>query len=291
MLIIASALLTFFAGILLAVPFYGTDVLNTLTDAAQSITPENIALVKYFQIVNQVGVFFIPVLVFSLLTTDNITGYLRLNHFPQISSTAIVIILIFSILPFIHWLSQINETMHLPDFLNRIEEWMKQSEEKNMKLTEAFLSTTTLSGLFVNLIMIGVLAAIGEELLFRSVLIRLFREWTGNVHVAVFLSAVVFSAFHLQFFGFLPRFLLGLIFGYLFVWSGSVWLPVVAHFINNASAVVVYYLVNTGHLQTRAEDFGATTNIPLIVASFAGSVLLLVLIRFIELKKQPVKSI
>ena len=284
-------LFTFFAGILIAIPIYGTDVLDNLVSASKLISENDISMMKYFQVVNQLGFFVVPTLLFSFLISRNVFSYLRLNRRPAIMSMLITIILVFAILPAIHWFVEINEGMHLPEFLSRIEEWMKLSEENALKLTEAFLGTTTITGLILNIFMIGILAAVGEELLFRSVLIRLFSDWFGNVHVAVIVSAILFSAFHLQFYGFLPRFILGLLFGYLFVWSGSVWLPILAHFVNNASAVIVYYLVNIGAVQTDAEQFGATENNLFLFSSFVISILFLVIIYFAEKKKWsiPVK--
>lgn len=291
LLIVSSTLLTFFVGILVAMPFFGTDVLNSLSSAGEMTTDKDIAMMKYFQVVSQLGIFIIPSLLFSLLMSKNIFRYLSLKSRPASMSVLLTILVVFSILPFVHWLVELNEGLHLPEFLSGVEEWMKSSEEKALKLTEAFLSTTSISGLIINILMIGLIAAIGEELLFRSVLIRLFDGWFKNVHLAVIVSALLFSAFHLQFFGFLPRFALGLLFGYLFVWSGSVWLPILAHFVNNASAVFIYYLVNTGRIQTDAEQFGATENIFLLIFSIFVSIGLLVLIFFTERKKHssPVK--
>ena len=288
LLILSSTLLTFFVGILLAMPFYGTDVLSILVDAGNLSSESDIALMKYFQVVNQLGLFFIPVLIFSWLVSKNISSYLRLNQRPAFGSILFTFMLIFSVLPFIHWLVEINESMHLPEYLSGVEEWMKSSEESAMKLTEAFLGTTSLSGLLVNIVMIGLLAAVGEELLFRAVLVRIFENWFSNVHVAVIVSSLLFSAFHLQFFGFLPRFVLGMLFGYLFVWSGTLWLPIFAHFMNNASAVLVYYLVNTGRIDADAEQFGATDNMLLFIFSILISAGLLALIFFTEKKKRAI---
>jgi membrane protease YdiL (CAAX protease family) len=290
LLILSSTLLTFFVGILLAMPFYGTGVIEILIDAGDLSTSQDIALMKYFQFVNQLGLFIIPTMVFSLLASANIFSYLKLNRRPASISLIITILLLFSILPIIHWLVEINEGLHLPDFLGRVEEWMRSSEKNATEITEAFLSTTSLSGLLVNILIVGVFAAVGEELLFRSVLIRLLDDWFKNVHLAVLVSALLFSAFHLQFFGFLPRFFLGLVFGYLFVWSGSLWLPILAHFVNNASAVIVYFLANTGHIQTDAEQFGATENIFLLIFSIFVSSGLLALIFFTERKKHSLPA-
>jgi len=109
--------------------------------------------------------------------------------------------------------------MHLPEVLSRVEIWMRNSEESAEKLTDAFLSSASWTGFLVNLLMIAVLAAVGEELIFRGILIKIFHEWTRNLHVAVIISALLFSAFHLQFYGFFARLALGLVLGYLFVWT------------------------------------------------------------------------
>ena len=144
LLILSSTLLTFFVGILLAMPFYGTDVLSILVDAGNLSSESDIALMKYFQVVNQLGLFFIPVLIFSWLVSKSINSYLRLNQRPAFGSILLTLMLVFSVLPFIHWLVEINESMHLPEYLSSVEEWMKSSEESAMKLTEAFLGTTSL---------------------------------------------------------------------------------------------------------------------------------------------------
>jgi len=98
---------------------------------------------------------------------------------------------------------------------------------------------------------------LGEELLFRGVVQRILTEMTRNHHWGIWLSAALFSALHLQFFGFIPRLLLGAIFGYLLVWSGSLWLPILAHFVNNAGAVIALWLSGKGVISPAVEEFGA----------------------------------
>jgi hypothetical protein len=285
LIIIASTLFTMLLGIVILVPFYGTGILDKLSAAASMAKVEDITILKFMQVVNQIGIFIIPAIFFAYLENRNIPQYLKLNKAPLFVSVIISAIVVFTFLPFTHWLVDINQNMRLPEFLGSIERWMKDSEESAAKLTEAFLKTDSFPGLFTNIIIVGVLAAIGEELLFRSVLIRLFDSWFKNVHLAVLFSALLFSAFHLQFYGFLPRFMLGVLFGYLFVWSGTVWLPILAHFLNNGSAVVVYFLFNTGKMATDADQFGATDNWIKIVISTLVSIILLAGIYFFEKKK------
>ncbi len=285
LIIIGAGLLSFFTGILIALPLYGSGVIETMSGGIDPANPEYIGMMKFFQVINQVGIFIIPSILFALLVSRNIARYLSLDSFPRAASIAGTILLVYLMLPAIHALAQVNENLELPDYLQGIENWMKESENAAARLTEAFLSTTSISGLLFNIFMVGILAAVGEELLFRSVLIRLFRNWFGNIHIAVIVSAVFFSAFHLQFYGFLPRLLLGLLFGYLFVWSGSVWLPILAHFINNASAVVVYFLVNRGLIKADADQFGSTDSNLFLIASILISLALILYIYITERQK------
>jgi membrane protease YdiL (CAAX protease family) len=142
----------------------------------------------------------------------------------------------------------------------------------------------------VNLLMIAILPAIGEELLFRGVLLRLFREWTKNVHVAIIITALLFSFIHFQFYGFLPRFLMGVLFGYLVYWSGSLWVSVIAHFVNNGTAVIVAWLGARYFPNLDFNTFGSTHNPWILVASGTITALVLLLL-WIKRKKEVVVTL
>ena len=129
--------------------------------------------------------------------------------------------------------------------------------------------------------------AIGEEFFFRGVLQRLFSEWFRNAHVAIIVTAFIFSAIHFQFYGFIPRFLLGLFLGYMFYWSGTLWLPIIIHFINNGLAVLVAFLAARGLLNVDFETFGSSENWFVNVSSIviiSALIFLLFRLRKIELK-------
>jgi membrane protease YdiL (CAAX protease family) len=149
--------------------------------------------------------------------------------------------------------------MNFPEWLSGVEQWMKNAEENAAELTEVFLKVDSTGGLLFNLFMIALLPAIGEELLFRGVIQRIFTRMTQNIHWGIWISAILFSALHIQFYGFVPRMLLGVLFGYLLVWSGSMWLPVLAHFINNGFAVVAMYLIDKNVLNPQVEEIGSTS--------------------------------
>jgi len=135
--------------------------------------------------------------------------------------------------------------------------------------------------------MIAIIPAIGEELFFRGVMQRIFSDWFKNMHVAIFFTAFLFAAIHMQFYGMLPRMMLGVLFGYLYYWTGSLWVPVFAHFLNNGAAVIVSYLSSRGFISSGYEDFGATNNFFLI----AGSIVFTSFLLFMVYQKGKINTI
>jgi len=148
-------------------------------------------------------------------------------------------------MPIMSWIVELNADVVFPDFLSDVEQWMHQSEDDAMGLTKAFLTFDGIGSLIYVLIIVAVVPAIGEELLFRGVLQKSFIKLTNNPHWGIWITAFLFSALHMQFFGFFPRMLLGAVFGYLFLWSKSLWLPILGHFINNGTVVIISYLYPT----------------------------------------------
>lgn len=280
LIILLSLLFTLIFGMALGLLFFGTDVVSYLNDGLILSDPSVLPLLKYLQVINTIGMFVFPPLIFALLVSKRPFNYLLMDRSAGMLSAVTGVAVVIVCLPFLHWLAGINEMMSLPEWLSGIETWMKSSEDQARELTELFLSGTTFSALLLNLLMIAVLPAIGEELLFRGVLQRLFREWTGNIHLAVFIAAFLFSALHLQFYGFLPRFVLGLFLGYLFVWTGSIWVPVIVHFFNNGVAVTAAWLYANGRISSNAESLGEMPQPFVIIGSFILSLVLLALIRY-----------
>jgi len=290
MVMIVTFLVVLASGVALSIPFFGRGLLDNLASVSNYNDPQTIFALKYFQIVNQIGVFILPAFLFVILTDNNISGYLKMDRsFKRFSTVFGFIVLIVS-LPFVNWLVKINGDIHLPDFMAGIERWMRNSENSAQKLTDAFLASSSWGGLILNLVMIAGLAAIGEELIFRGILVKLFREWTGSVHLAVIIPAFLFSALHFQFYGFFGRMLLGMVLGYLFVWSGSLWVPVIVHFLNNAMAVILAFLGQRGIYNQDIQDFGASDNVWVIVASCLLMVFAMIMIYLHEkgyFKKKP----
>jgi hypothetical protein len=286
LMVVVTLLFTLLIGMMMAYVFFGTDVLTQMMDMTGEAILSNIALQKYIQIISQLGTFIFPALVFAFLAGGKIAAYLKMDVPPRISTLLLSFVAILALLPFINWLMTVNEQVHLPEFLSGLEQWMRASEEQAQRITDAFLSDTTVTGFIINIFMVGILAAVGEEFVFRGVGIRLLDEWMHNKHLAVWISAIAFSALHLQFYGFLPRVVLGVVLGYLFIWSGSLWVPIITHFINNGLAVILIYFYNKGSITMNPEEFGSTGDWALILFPAALSAGLMGLIYWKENKKR-----
>lgn len=158
-----------------------------------------------------------------------------------------------------------NEGMHLGGAFSGIEKWMKELEETAQALTDKMTNVDTIGGLLLNLLVIALIPAVGEEMTFRGVIQQSLTR-RMNPHIAIILSAAIFSFFHFQFFGFFPRLFLGILLGYMFYITGSLWTSILMHFVNNGAAVTLYYLGNIGVIED-AEHWGETQNVWIIVAS------------------------
>ena len=166
-----------------------------------------------------------------------------------------------------------NMNVDLPEFMNGFEELAKKLEKQLAETTEKFTNFQNLPEFIVGLIAISILPGIGEELLFRGVLQNGLHKWSKNMHVAIWISAFLFSAIHLQFYGLVPRMLLGALFGYLYVWSGSLWYAIIAHIANNGIAVIIAYTTTT--------NLDDTENVPVLL-SISGLLVFLLLIIFFK---------
>ncbi len=143
---------------------------------------------------------------------------------------------------FIDW----NAHFVFPEFMKGFESWARASEDRAEEITK-YLTQFSSTGEFVlAFFVIAVLPAFAEELIFRGMLQPQLFRITKNIHLAIWTSAILFSAFHLQFFGFIPRMLLGALFGYLYYWSGNLLMPIFGHFVNNGFSVLVLYLNQLG---------------------------------------------
>jgi membrane protease YdiL (CAAX protease family) len=190
-----------------------------------------------------------------------------------------------AISPITEW----NAHVHFPSFMHGFEEWARQKEDVLTQATKMLTSFDTVGGLIVTLFVVAVLPAIGEELAFRGMIQKELLRGTNNAHLAIWVSAFVFSAIHVQFFGFIPRLLLGALFGYLYYWSDNLLVPIVAHFVNNAFGVISIYLYNIKVIST---DFEDVESVPwrIVIVCLVVAGLLITMVRNIYLKASATTS-
>ena len=248
-----------FLGAFLAAWIYGfsfTEILS-LQDFDD---PTYVAASKLIQILGSIGTFIIPALLFSYLFTGDLSSYYDFGKPVGTVALLLTVLMMISVIPFINYAAELNLRMEVP--IRSLDRILRALEGEAEEMMHAFTATKTIWGLLVNLLMIGVIASVGEELIFRGVLQRLMIGMLKNVHLAVVITAILFSAFHFQFFSFLPRFVLGLVLGYLMYYGRSIWYPILAHFVNNAMGVIYYYFSSKGSADDMLEEIGTSTLIP-----------------------------
>ena len=205
-------------------------------------------------VAQNVLVFIAPAAAFAYLIYQAPWRFLRLDKAPALKDILLVIAVMVASLPAMNYLVELNKLMHLPQWMSGVEEWMRESEDAALELTNSLLSTTSFLEMLWLVLIVGVLTGIAEEMFFRGALLGTFLQKSVNKHVSIIFVAAIFSAFHMQFFGFFPRLLLGIWFGYLVVWTRSLWVPIIAHALNNSLVVVATYLANTRAIETNGID-------------------------------------
>lgn len=147
-----------------------------------------------------------------------------------------------------------NDGVVFPTALSGLEAKFRAMEESARSVTDTFLAGEGIGDLLINIAIVGVAAAVVEEVFFRGGLQQLLMKWFGNGHVAVWVTAFVFSAIHLQFYGFIPRLFMGAILGYLFYYSRNLWVPIFYHLVNNASVVIMNFFWGDTQFVKNFED-------------------------------------
>lgn len=155
-----------------------------------------------------------------------------------------------AISPLVEW----NMKFQFPEALQEFGNWARAQEDKLMEMTKFLTSFTTTRDFLIGLVVIAILPGIGEELVFRGLIQNELWRSSKNIHAAIWTSAILFSAIHMQFYGFIPRMLLGALFGYLYYWSGNLLIPMIAHFFHNGFTLSMLYLYNKGLIDINIES-------------------------------------
>ena len=241
-------------GFLIAIPF----IEGSILDFAQHVSnPTDHPEIKTPLFIIQgcatfFGLAFGPALYWWSSEKRNPFDFFKKKHIPPVMIFVTIVIVVGFMATnsvFIDW----NANVKFPDFLRGFEQWAKQTEAHAAELT-AFLTTFNSPGEFVfTFFIIAILAGFSEELVFRGMIQPELKKATHNIHAAIWISAFLFSALHMQFFGFVPRVLLGALFGYLYYWSGNLLISMFAHMVNNGFSVLIIYLHQLGKIEMDVE--------------------------------------
>ena len=241
--VLISFFILLFAGTLFFTIFFDHSAFAHLDQYSyiDASNPLNIAFMKTSQIFQSLGLFIVPGFIIAFLFSSKPAGYLGFKNKVNYQILLLAGLVMVLALPFINFTAEINKQISFPESLKWLETYLQNSENRAGEITKIFLSTNSFTGFLVNLFMMALIPAFGEEIMFRG-LIQQSLTKKMNVHLAIFLSAFIFSAVHMQFYGFIPRFLMGAYFGYIFYITGNLWYTVFAHFVNNGLAVFIAYI-------------------------------------------------
>lgn len=257
-LMLIGVLFSFLFSNAVGIVVFGPNVLTNNIMNEHLLSSHQIAFLKFSQICSLLGALLFPALFFAKFQEVKTFDYLRMKKFGGGVALIITIIVMFAISPFIAMLQEWNASLSFPESMQKIENFARQMEEQAQKMTQIFLETHSVGGLLLNIGIMAVLPAFSEELFFRGAMQQVFYKWTKNHVWAIVVTAIIFSGFHFQFYGFFPRFILGVVLGTLYVISGSLWMPIIAHFVNNATVVIIEYLALNNKISVTAEEFGQT---------------------------------
>ena len=204
---------------------------------------------------------------------------MNFDHF-RILPLAFIIITTFLFIilnaPVIEW----NRSISFPEFMSGFEEWATLKEKQLESLTIHLISFDNTTEYLIGILTIAIIPGLCEEYFFRGVLQKNFKLLLNNPHAAIILSALLFSAFHLQFYGFFPRFLLGVLFGYMFYWSGSLVYPVIAHTLNNFIGISLVYAAKSGVFGDGFDmPINSSPDIPISILVFSFFLFILALVK------------
>ncbi len=213
----------------------GTNISELMTNLNENSPIGERNIMRFVLLLNHLFSFLIPSIFISwFLYKKNYLNFLTLEKMPSLQNIMVGILVLLVALPFVQYVFFLNKMMPLP-------EWMHSAENDTEILIKGLLKTDHTYEVFFNVLVIALIPAIGEELVFRGIVQqKIMQLLANNHHAAIWLTSGVFSAIHLQFEGFFPRMILGAVLGYLFYYSKNIWVSIIAHFFNNASQIVAY---------------------------------------------------
>lgn len=219
----------------------------------------------------------LPALLTALLVTRMPADFLRLRSGFSVSMLVWAFVILMVSTPAMNYIIELNNNMSLPQSMSGLEDWFRRSEDNAVRSLTVLQGEHNIINLIVSILIMGLLAGFGEELFFRGAFQRLLTTGGVNRHLAVWSVAFVFSAIHFQFYGFVPRLLLGAYLGYLLIWSKSLWLPIAIHALNNTVYVITHWTYGVeADTPAMTETIGTGQSWPVALASAAITALAII---------------
>ena len=241
------------------------------------------AMMRISAVMQDVIVFIAPSLITAVIITRLPAKFLAIESKPKGKIWILACLILILSLPAMNSLISWNESIELPSALKGIEEGMRNAEARAQESVNLLIGGDSVGAIIVSILIVGVLAGLSEELFFRGTMQRLLTTGGVNVHVAIWVVAFIFSATHLQFYGFFARLILGAYFGYLLYWTRCLWIPVIVHVFNNSVYVLGNRFVGNGAEELNINNVGVDS-VWLVLLSIVLTVVGLVLLRKQTLK-------
>ncbi|MFP5471095.1 MAG: CPBP family intramembrane glutamic endopeptidase [Bacteroidia bacterium] len=236
--------------------------------------PENLDIAILFTTMNAVGLFLLPALTFASFLSNYPYDFLKISSTPKRKIFLFSLLVMVLSYPLINYTYALNLLVELPRWMMD-EEALREDLINNMVVQKSLLQ---------NILVLALLPAFAEELFFRGIAQRLVTKiFRGNIHLAILFVAIVFSALHMQFAGFLPRAFMGIVLGYVYAYSHSLWPGIFIHFLNNATAIILASLmVNNPNLEA-IDTFSSEINLVNTLIALVCSVGLFFLLKQIKI--------
>ena len=207
---------------------------------------------------------------YLLIVRNNSSSILRGSKPLRFRLLLLTIVLVISILPLLSILIELNYKVPFPDWLSTLEIYFKEMEHTAGKFNGFLLTFDSFRDLIIAIVIMAIIPGLAEEYFFRGLVQTQLQSTLKNHHYAILFSAFLFSLMHFQFYGLVPRMALGILFGYMFVWSKNIWYPIIAHMVNNSIVVLSTYFWGPTVLDPESRSaFPVTLILISIVASFA----------------------
>lgn len=277
LLLIGFSIIIPILAMLIAIPIWGRDV---VLSGISNQTP--LEYLIYFQFFTQIGVFAGVAVFFARLNEANIFGYLKIRISNQINFVFFAVFAMIAIIPLSSWLLEFSLSFQYPASMSNLINSLKQQEDATNALMLRFLNVKGWGWLMFNLVFLALIPAFCEELFFRGALMTVLQRLIKNKHLVVIVTAILFSAIHMQFFSFLSRFALGLVLGYATIYSGSLFPAIAAHFVNNAFSVIGFFISDEKDI----EKIGSVDNYWILILSSLVAITMIFLMHKKSLKHE-----